>query len=1298
MISVRLRKLLIWLAGAVGLYAVIGFFAVPALVKRQAVEHVERELGHKLELGDIRFNPFTLAAEIESLTLSEASGAKLLSFKRLFVNFQTESLVRRIWTFAAVELDAPDIRFELRPGGQHNFSALLDKLKQPSPEPEAPMPRLEIASIRVNDGRVDLADLPAGNDARLSLQPLTFELTELSTLPSETSAYKLTARTSDGETIEWSGDITLNPTASAGKLSLQKWKLSTLDRLLGNRVRLQSVAGQIDISLDYRAAFAQGQPSITVSGAELTLADLSLVATQGAAPLVGASKLSVTGGQFDLAQRTIGFARIGVEGGTITLVIADDGNPNWMALLPKSVIESAPEAHSPKTGALPAAEPASPASKNAPWQLKLGRFEANELAFSFSDRRAPSATAVSFERGRLGLGVEMAFGPEGVSGAISDFALTFGTLAANRGGEKLGMKSLGMNVSALALDRVTEQVRIGVQGLKLDLSGVSGAAGKQSVRADAVAVVARDADIAMDPTMTMIAALTVNEPTLEAEGLDLNADSAHALVDLKSLVLGAKQLRAALGQKTEIAADAIRTALTALVVHESEGKAIAARLGKLEATGGSASSSKRSVVFDRIVLADGYASASYSADGRLNWDRFVARFAPSSTAPPSPPGVAKPLPSGPAWNIAAKLVEADNFGAAYADARQQPNLAVAVYDVKARLRNVATAGNGRTDVDLTGRIKDSGQFRLAGTVNPTPLAADLKVNLDGISLLPVQPFLAQYARLKVVSGLASAQGRLRYGLPKSAGAQIVYEGELGLDKLDIQESDPVQPFLALGSMRASQVKLAVGPNGLDIPDLRLNRLVTKLLIAEDQSVNLLKVLRTQPGESATAPVPAGESIAKPNAPAAEVLTDPFPVSIGRIRFDHSELEFADLGLRPQLFSTRMHELQGVITGVSTSTDSRARLELDARVDEFGAATIRGSINPFRPRAFTEVDLDFRNIAMSSLSPYSSKFAGYHIASGQLTMNLQYRVKNSGLQGHNRIILDNLQLGERVESPSALNLPLEFAIAILKDSNGRIDVGLPVTGSLDDPQFSIAGLVWKAIGNLLTNIVTAPFRALASLFGGGPNEQLGAVEFDPGSAALRPPERQKLRTVAEALQKRPQLKLTIKPTYNVAADREVMKSLAMRRAVLARAGIKLEPGESPGPLDVGNPRMQQAIDALFVERYGLPAARDLRASLTTPAAGDGARKPSPEAPPAAQASSASRQASRIARSMSNQLMESTEVPDAELAELGQRRAAAISSELQNSAKIDAVRLSSEPPKASEGKNGQVVSELELSIAK
>lgn len=1294
--TVRLRKLLLWLAGAIGLYALIGFLVVPAVVKRQTVAMVEKELAHKLELGEVRFNPFTLAAEIEGFSLAESTGGKLVSFKRLFVNLQTSGLFRGTWTFDAVELDGPDVRFELRPEGRHNFSALLDKLKKPSPEPDAPMPKIEIGSIRVNDGRLDVADLPAGNDARLTIQPLAFQLTDLSTLPSETSPYSLTARTVEGETLQWGGDITLNPFASTGKLSLQNWKMATLDRLLGNRIGLQSATGQIDIAIDYRAAFAQGQTSVHVSNAALTLADLSLVTTTGAAPLVGARKVSVAGGGFDLSQRTASIERIDVEGGSVSLAVAADGTPNWSALLPRPQTgpAAAATAPSPNDSAPPPASPTSTTSTTpTPWQFKLGRFEANDLAMSYEDRRAESALSLSLAQGRFGLAAALEAGPQGISGAISDLALATGAVSAARRGDRVGVQSIGLMLAAVKLNTASEPPQAGIEGLKLVVSGAAGSTGKQAVRIDSIDLAASSIELAIEKGMSAIAAVAVNAPSMEAKGLGAKSDSKNELVELKVLSVGAKQMRVALDQAADFQAEGIRASLASLVVREGDGTAIAARLGKLEASGGGASTSKRSVTFERIVLADGHASAAYAADGRLNWDRLIAQFVPSA-----PPSAATPAASANSWNIGAKLVDADNISATYADARQTPPLAVAVQDVRAKLRNVETSGKARAGIELSGRVKDSGQFRIAGSVEPTPLAADLMVKLDGISLLPAQPLLADYARLRLVSGVASAEGRLRYGKPKEAGAQILYEGNVGLDKLDLQESEPVQPFLALGSLRATQMKLSIGPNGLDIPDLRLNRLVTKLLIAEDQSINLLKVLRTGPSPAPT--VQAAGTDSTPNKPAAAApaseADEPFPVSIGRIRFDHSELEFADLSLRPQLFSTRMHELQGVITGVSTSRDSRARLELDARVDEFGAAIIRGSINPFRPRAYTEVDLDFRNIAMTSLSPYSTKFAGYRIASGQLSMNLQYRVRNSGLQGHNRIVLDNLQLGERVESATALNLPLEFAIAILKDSNGRIDIGLPVTGSLDDPQFSIAGLVWKAIGNLVTNIVTAPFRALASLFGGGQNEQLGAVEFDPGSAALRPPERQKLRTVAEALQKRPQLKLTIKPTFVAAADREALKSLAMRRTVLARAGIKLEPGESPGPLDVGNARMQQAIEALYTERFGLPAARDLRASLSKPAP-DAQADAKPD-PAAASGNPAARQAVRVARSMSNQLMEATEVPDTELSALGSRRAQAISAELQTSAKVEPNRVATEAPKAGEGKEGQIISELDLSVMK
>jgi hypothetical protein len=680
----------------------------------------------------------------------------------------------------------------------------------------------------------------------------------------------------------------------------------------------------------------------------------------------------------------------------------------------------------------------------------------------------------------------------------------------------------------------------------------------------------------------------------------------------------------------------------------------------------------------------------------------------------------QPAPAASPWKVAVNALELGNLGLAFTDQRQDPPLSIELQQVNARARNVGSDGANPMPVELSGRIRDSGQFHAAGRVNARTRATDLKVKLTGLTLLPLQPYVARHARVQIVSGLASADGRLRYGLRKAAGADLVFEGELGLDKLIVEETEPAQPLLAIETLRAAQTRLTLGPNRLEIPDLRLDKLATRLIIAQDQSVNIAKLLRAPPPAS---DVGAGKPAAKTAADAAE---DPFPIVISRVRVDNSVLEFADYSLTPN-FDTRMHELQGVITGISTSADTRARMELDARVDEFGSAQIRGIMNLFKPKVFTNMSLVFRNLEMTNLTPYAAKFAGYRIASGKLSMDLQYRIKNSALVGENKIVVDKLELGERVESPSALDLPLELAIAILKDDQGRIDIGLPVSGSLEDPQFSIAAVVWKAIGNLLGRIVTAPFRAIAGMFGGGKNaEELGSIGFAPGAARLAPHERQKLQTVAEALSKRSELKLTIKPAYAPEADREALQSAAVRREVLGRAGIKLDPGEAPGPLDYGNASIRRAIENLFTDTFGFPAARDLRANLpqrrtqsATPAQGAPQAAPVPAPTPSTAPGSQSETGSqpdaatdarpadkppeasniRVARAMVRRLIESRSVEDTALAELAKQRGDTIATTLRDAAKVDPARVATAAPQATKADaQGAVESTLELGVAK
>jgi hypothetical protein len=184
----------------------------------------------------------------------------------------------------------------------------------------------------------------------------------------------------------------------------------------------------------------------------------------------------------------------------------------------------------------------------------------------------------------------------------------------------------------------------------------------------------------------------------------------------------------------------------------------------------------------------------------------------------------------------------------------------------------------------------------------------------------------------------------------------------------------------------------------------------------------------------------------------------------------------------------------------------------------------------------------------------------------------------------------VKLGEQVDTPGAADLPLDLAIAILSDSQGVIDIGLPVSGDLNDPEFAYGAVIGKAFGNLIGGIVTAPFRALGALFGAGSDAKLDSIDFEPGRAVLAPPEREKLAAVARAMKERTTLTLVVPPAQSAEVDTPALKSLAVRTAIVGRMGLELTPGDDPGPVDAADPRAQTAIEALFSERYA-PAVLD-----------------------------------------------------------------------------------------------------------
>jgi hypothetical protein len=590
------------------------------------------------------------------------------------------------------------------------------------------------------------------------------------------------------------------------------------------------------------------------------------------------------------------------------------------------------------------------------------------------------------------------------------------------------------------------------------------------------------------------------------------------------------------------------------------------KLAQLGFTDGAVDLAARHVSLGRLYAEGGQLQLTRDRKGQLNILGMLPTFGAASQQNAAPAASA-----GARWIAVAKSVELSKFGAEVED--QGSGVKVHVQDLAVKLDGAGSDLTQPVKFDAGLNLREGGQLSAHGRVVPASGAMDADVRVKQLELSPLQPLLGEYVKLKIAGGSVSAHGRLTAGAGGAKSARLRYVGGLDIAGLALNEESG-EVFAAWKNVGADKLTATFAPNLLEIPELRVVEPDAKLIIENDRSFNAARLL--------VRPAASGATVEAPPAP-TQTADDPFPVRIQRLRFQNAKLDFSDLSLRPQ-FAAKIYELNGVVTGLSSNRDSRSQIELDGRVDEFGLVRIRGELNPFAPANNTDVNVVFKNVDMVPASPYSMKFAGYKIAEGKISLDLEYKVRNSQLEGANQIIIDKLTLGERVDSPDALKLPLELAIAILKDSEGRIELGLPVSGSMSDPQFSYGALIWKAINSVLTKIVSAPFRALGSVFGIS-GEKLETIDFDPGSDRLLPPEREKLKQVAQVLSKRPQLKLSVPGQYSEAADGAALKTRAVRVEIAKRAGIKLEAGEEPGPLDLRARAVRIAMRDLYAERFG-----------------------------------------------------------------------------------------------------------------
>lgn len=721
-------------------------------------------------------------------------------------------------------------------------------------------------------------------------------------------------------------------------------------------------------------------------------------------------------------------------------------------------------------------------------------------------------------------------------------------------------------------------------------------------------------------------------------------------------------------------------------------------VAKLEVDGTHVDLVHHKVDIDKVTLSGGDLKVWLDERGHLNLLDLAAAPGAAETAPPAsmaaaaspearpdaltgavPPAVTpRARTSGgdsSPWTLEAPDIALEGFRIAAEDRGVKPTFASVIAPLDIHVAGFSTALNTALDVTADATL-NGGDIHATAKVTPSTGDLTAHVEANSVGLAALQPYLNAYTSMTLLKGALSA----RLDLTHRADGFIGVKGDTqvsGLKTIDVVQK---RDFVSWKDLKVTGINYQSAPRALRIGEITAIEPYARLIIFPDRVMNITDVLTPAgtvpkheapppPGKAAVAPVvakgppPPREKKDRTKAPRSPSATapakppTPFPMAIRAIRLVNADLDYTDLWIKPS-FTVGIKPLNGTITGLSSDPRSRAKIRLDGEVDRYSPAHILGEANLLSADLYTNITMSFKNIDLTIANPYSGHFMGYKIDKGKLSVDVTYLIEARKLDAKQHVVVEQLELGDKVDSPDAMHLPIKLAVSLLKDKDGVIDLDLPMTGSLDDPRFRIGPVIWKVFVNLIVKAVTAPFALLGHLFGGG--EHMNIVEFPAGSSELDKPSREQLAAIAKALKERPNLKLDVPIVYSATLDRPRLASARLQEELAARVG-----GTRQGKKHPETATQEALADParhfrLLVEQYKESLGRDSALPESATAVLAAKRRETPAYDPA------------IA-DLNTALINRIEVPAADLEALGKDRAKAIQDALLFDGQIDPGRV-------------------------
>ena len=566
---------------------------------------------------------------------------------------------------------------------------------------------------------------------------------------------------------------------------------------------------------------------------------------------------------------------------------------------------------------------------------------------------------------------------------------------------------------------------------------------------------------------------------------------------------------------------------------------------------------KQTIDVAKVHSTDARLEAWMDPDGAMNYQTLFSPVGGNEAPHKSTGAQAKPEKASKPWSIAVDEVVLRNYRAAFEDRTLSRPGHVDVSAMNLTVKDVQIPFKKSLPVDLSLKLNETGAIGVQGRVTAEPLIADAALKLEHIEIQPFQPYLDRFLNADVLDGAIDLAGAVRFAKEHANEPMLRFQGDLGVNQLTVADRTELDNVVTWKALNVNRIALDVEPTAVKIAEIVWREPSVQLVTGTDGQLNLARL---------AAVPPSNEQVAAPKAPEGEKSqtkpAEPVPVTIDQVKLVKLTATFQDLSIEPNV-KTSLTEFGGTIKGLSSKQLKKADVNLSGKVGRAAPLKIVGKINPLSEDAFTDLIVTLGGMDLTAGSPYSGKYVGYGLSKGKLSLDLKYKVSQKVLEAENLVHVDQLTFGDKTNSPDATSLPVPLIVGLLKDRKGMIEIDMPIRGNLNDPDFKYGKVVISTLLNLLGKVVASPFALMGKLVpgGGGGEEELQFIEFQPGSAVLLESELHKLETLEKALDERAGLRLDIKGTVDSTLDVTALQTVKLREQLFAmRGGAKLDQEE------------------------------------------------------------------------------------------------------------------------------------------